>query len=569
MTQRSLRRLVALALGVGFVSCAGATPTELVLVVDTDAAPSVIDTFDIVVRGPSGAERDVTVTYDGAPRTLGLTAATEVLGPVEIEITGSSSAAPTALPAVRIVHTRFLQGMSRLLHVRLSAECLGRTCATGETCDSVGACVSLDVDPTTLPLFEGKVSVPELCNGVDDDGDGRADEDFDLHTNPHHCGACNDACVPGGLCVDSVCEDSAVVQLAAGSAHTCALRASGGVACWGDNVYGELGDGTTAMRTRPVSVLGITDAVSISAAYGFTCAVRRDASVACWGSASCGELGRVGNDTSVPTLVPGVNGAVEVSGGNCHNCARLSSGSVFCWGQNTYGQIGNGVMLADPPALPTLVMDLANAASVHVGYDHSCALRADGSVSCWGNNTTRQLGDGSEISRAVPTRVIGLPDLTDATMHATAIAAGADFSCILTSSGARCWGANGSTQIGLAVGSTWDGFVPTVVAGTAGATALAIGARGCFGCVLGAMGVVSCWGCNAEGQLANGSTTPSPTAAPIAGVPGAASIAVGATHACALTGSGDVWCWGGNVSGQLGTGSGLPNAPPAQVVDLL
>jgi hypothetical protein len=549
-------------------ACAGDNPTELVLVVDTDSAASVIDTLSIVVRGPSGAERDVTVTYDGAPRTLGLTAATDVLGPVEITVSGSSSTAPAGLPAVRLVRTRFIKGVSRMLHIRVSADCLGRTCATGETCDSVGACVAPDVDANALPAYDGKVSVPELCNGADDDGDGRADEDFNLATNPHHCGACNHPCVPGGLCVDSICEDSPIVQLTAGAYHTCALRESGGVACWGDNQYGELGDGTHANRSRPVSVPGISDAISLSAGYGFTCAVRRDASVACWGSNSCGEQGRVGEGTSVPTQVPGVNGAVEVSGGNCHNCARLSSGSVYCWGEDTYGQIGNGVMYGDPPALPTLVMDMANATSVRVGFDHSCALRTNGSVSCWGNNTTRQLGDGTEISRAVPTSVIGLPDLTDATMRGVAIGAGVDFSCVLTSSGARCWGANGSAQLGLAATTSWDGLAPTVVAGTAGATMLSIGSRGCFGCVLGAGGVVSCWGCNAEGQLANASTTPTPTAAPISGVPAASALAVGGTHACVLAADGTVWCWGGNASGQLGIGSGLPSSPPAQVTDL-
>jgi len=569
-TAPTLSRTLAMVLcGALLGSCGGETASEIVLVVDTDIAPTVIDTFTIVVRGPSAAMQNVTVPYGGAPRTLGLVAETEVLGPVEISITGSASGTPTGTTITRVVETRFEKGVSRVLHVRLSVDCLGITCTAGQTCSTDGLCVSADVDPADLPAYLGTVSVSELCNGVDDDADGRADEDFNLSTSPLHCGACNVRCSPGVLCVDSACADSEIVQISTGSTHSCALRSGGGVACWGSNGFGELGDGTSTMRTRPVSVSGISDAIYVSAGFGFTCAIRQDQSVMCWGSNSCGELGLPAStsQTGVPTLVPGVSGAVEIRGGNCHNCARLSSGSVYCWGRNANGQIGNGVMMPGAE-LPVRVMNLANAASVNVGFNHSCALRSTGAVSCWGDNASRQLGDGSETARAVPTSVIGLADLTDATMRATALAGGLDFTCILTGSGARCWGANGSGQLGLALGTMWDGMVPTVVPGTSGATGLAIGAPSCFGCVLGAGGVVSCWGCNGDGQLANSSTMASATAAPAMGLPPAAAIALGETHACALTPGGAVWCWGGNGSGQLGIGSGLPTSPPAQVAGL-
>ena len=324
------------------------------------------------------------------------------------------------------------------------------------------------------------------------------------------------------------------------------------------------------MRTRPVTVRNLTDAVSIGAGYGFTCAVKRDQTMVCWGSNTCGESGRtLLENSSLPLPVPGVIGAIEVAGGNCHNCARVSSGSIYCWGENTYGQIGNATVLASPPTRPTLVMDIANATSVRVGSDHSCAVRMDGSVNCWGNNTSRQLGDGSETARSVPTRVIGLADLTDSTMRSMAVAAGVDFSCVLTSSGARCWGANGSGQIGLATGAVWDGMAPTLVPGTAGSSAISIGALGCFGCVLGAGGVTSCWGCNGESQLADGSTMARGMAMPAMGAPSAAAITVGQTHVCVLTSGGEVWCWGGNASGQLGVGSSLPTfSTPTQLSDL-
>jgi len=569
-TARALSLTLAMLLcGALLGSCGGETPSEIVLVVDTDTAPTAIDTITIVVSGPSADEQDVTVPYGGAPRTLGLVAATDVLGPVEITITGSASGIPTGPTVTRVVQTRFEKGVSRVLHVRLSVDCLGITCTAGQTCSTDGLCAAADVDPADLPAYLGTVSVPELCNGVDDDADGRADEDFNLSTSALHCGACNVRCAPGVLCVDSACDDGEVVQISAGSTHTCALRQGGGVACWGSNSFGELGDGTTTRRPRPVSVNGITDAVHISGGFGFTCAVRRDQSVVCWGSNGCGELGLPTTTTGsvVPLTVPGVDGAVELHGGNCHNCARLSSGSVYCWGQNTAGQIGNGVVMPGEE-LPVLVMNVANAAGITVGFDHSCALRTTGAVSCWGDNASRQLGDGTETNQAIPTPVIGLPDLTDATMRTTALAAGLDFSCVVTSSGARCWGGNGSGQLGLTLGMMWDRLVPTIVPGTSGATGIAIGAKSCFGCVLGAGGVASCWGCNGNGQLANSLTTASATAAPAMGLPPAVALTLGESHACALTASGEVWCWGGNGVGQLGIGSGLPSSPPAQVTNL-
>lgn len=563
-------RLLTLAMIVGLSACGGELPTEIVLVVDTDSAPSVMDTFQIVVSGPSGLMNDVTVPYDGTPRTIGLVAGTEALGPIDITVNGSSSSDTTGRVATRYVLTRFERNVSRVLHIRLSAECLRVTCTAPQSCGPYGGCIAADVDPTTLPAYVGTVSVPELCNGVDDDADGLADEDFNLGTDSRHCGACNSACTPGALCLGSACQNSPVTQITSGSTHSCILREGGGVACWGSNLYGEIGDGTFTTRSTPVSVLGLSDAIAIGAGFGFTCAVKRDQTMVCWGSNTLGESGRADlTSSSVPLPVPGVIGAVEMSGGDAHSCVRVSTGSVYCWGTNTTGQIGAGALVSDPPPRATLVMNLANAASVRTGYEHTCALRTDGSVSCWGENTARQLGDGTETPRAVPTRVIGLADLTDATMRATAVTGGKDFSCILTSSGARCWGANGSGQIGQAVGTTWDGVMPTVVAGTAGATSISSAGAGCFACVLGAMGVVSCWGCNDSSQLADGMTTPSEIAKIVGPpLPPAAAISAGAAHACALTATQEVWCWGSNTSGQLGIGSGLPSSGPVEVSSL-
>jgi hypothetical protein len=565
---RALTLLVALC-AAWTSGCEGEAFTEIVLVVDTNGPTTAIDTLEVVVRGPSGEERRATVPYEGSPRSIGLVPGTDVLGPVDLVVIGSLSAEPDVPLVTRTVSTRFERGVRRVLHLRLAIECIGVICADVEqTCGPDGACIATEVDPTRLPSFDGAVSVPEQCNGVDDDADGRADEDFDLDRDPRHCGACNAACAGGLRCLEGACEESPLVQVAAGATHTCARRESGGVACWGSNLYGELGDGTRATRYAPVTVLGLEDAVSLSAGFGFTCAVRRDRTVVCWGSNACGELGRSGTDSGRPVAVPGVTDALEVSGGNCHNCARRTTGDVVCWGTNDQGQLGSGTLSGTTPLRATPVVELASAVAVRAGAGHTCALRDNGAVNCWGANDAQQVGDGTTTARPSPTAIVNLDDLTDPRVRGLAVAAGADFSCALTALGVRCWGASESGRIGLPEGEVWGGVAPTTVAGTAGATSVSIGALGCFGCALGAGGVVSCWGCNASQQIAGLGEAASPSARRIDALPPATAVSVGSEHACALGADGAVRCWGANESGQLGLGSDIPTAPPAQVVGL-
>lgn len=561
---------VFVALGVTWLAgCEGDALTEIVLVVDTNGPTAAIDTLELVVRGPSGDEKRATVPYEGAPRSIGLVPATDVLGPLDLSVTGSQSAEPDVPLVTRTVSTRFERGVRRVLHVRLAVECIGVTCIDEtQTCGPDGACIATEVDPTRLPAYDGAVSVPEQCNGVDDDADGRADEDFDLDRDPRHCGACNAACAGGLRCLAGACEESPIVQVAAGATHTCARREAGGVACWGSNLYGELGDGTRATRPAPITVLGLEDAISVSAGFGFTCAVRRDRSVVCWGSNVCGELGRSGSDSRRPVAVPGVTDAVEVSGGNCHNCARRTTGDVVCWGSNAEGQLGSGTISGTTPLRATPVVELTGTVAVRAGSSHTCALRDDGAVRCWGANDARQVGDGTTTATATPTGIVNLDDLTDPQDRGLAIAAGEDFSCALTALGVRCWGASDEGRIGLPDGEAWSGVAPTTVAGTAGATSVSIGALGCFGCALGAGGVVSCWGCNGAQQIAGSGELSNPGARRIDALPPSTSVSVGSAHACALGADGAVRCWGANESGQLGLGSDVPMAPPSQVVGL-
>ncbi len=204
------------------------------------------------------------------------------------------------------------------------------------------------------------------------------------------------------------------VQIAAGRFVTCARRAAGTVVCWGFNGNSQIGDGTTTDRPTPVAVLGLTDAVDVRTAPGWTfdgvytvCARRASGAAVCWGDNFYGQLGD-GTTTasSTPVTVADLTNAVEVVPG-LHTCARQASGAVLCWGRNDTGEIGDGT--TTPRLAPVSVSGLTDAVEISAGQYHTCARRASGTIVCWGNNDYGQLGDGSMTQRLTPTAVTGLP----------------------------------------------------------------------------------------------------------------------------------------------------------------
>ena len=138
------------------------------------------------------------------------------------------------------------------------------------------------------------------------------------------------------------------VAVVAGVAHSCALERSGSVLCWGDAEAGALGDApppeaTLAPATGPVRATGISDAIAIAAGGYETCALRATGTVACWGRNDSGQLGDGTTiDSATPVCVAGLTGAVEVAVGDGHACVRLEGGKLACWGSNAFGQLGDG-----------------------------------------------------------------------------------------------------------------------------------------------------------------------------------------------------------------------------------
>jgi len=193
-----------------------------------------------------------------------------------------------------------------------------------------------------------------------------------------------------------------VADFAAGGYHACGLMGDGTAKCWGRNVRGQVGDGTTnSPITQPHAVSGLTTAASLILGGYHSCALLRDATVQCWGTNDYGQIGAPGLAfSSTPVTVNGITGALSVTGGFIHTCAALSDGTVRCWGQNNFGQLGNGT--TTDSASPVQVQGIVNPRAISAGWGHTCALMQDASVKCWGENDYGELGDGTGVNSLAP-----------------------------------------------------------------------------------------------------------------------------------------------------------------------
>ena len=402
-------------------------------------------------------------------------------------------------------------------------------------------------------------------------------------------------------------ESDKAMALSAGNEHACVILQGGAVKCWGSNTYGQLGLGDTDHRGDQNSEMGDAlpavdlgtgrTAIAISAGRYHTCAILDNASLKCWGNNTYGQLGQGDNDNrgdnademgdDLASLNFGTRTVVGVSAGGSHTCAALSDDSILCWGRGTNGQLlqENNDEISSVESLKAA--DTGDTGSVirdaSMGTKHACAIFSHGRVKCWGDNQYGQLGQGNINPVGASTNgskdevwEIAPVDLGRG-RTATKIAVGRHHSCALVrdgrgdEEGVVCWGKNDVGQLGRGEKGQNRGDQSSEMGDALrvirwdGKKVLEMGAGEDFTCVLLDSNEIRCWGQNDQGQLGAGNTTVigddetvSLNTTTAVGFPGStdpAALRVGRWHACAILDDARLICWGDNGSGQLGQAS--------------
>jgi alpha-tubulin suppressor-like RCC1 family protein len=327
-----------------------------------------------------------------------------------------------------------------------------------------------------------------------------------------------------------------VTAVASGGRHDLALLSNGTVLAWGDDTYGQLGNGRASSNDdaeTPTLVGHISGAVAVAAGGEQSLALLSDGTVEAWGDNNDGQLGDgTRRDSAIPVPVTGLTGVSAISAGDLFSMALLSNGTVETWGDNSHGELGDGSLKNSD--VPVAVPGLSRVSAVSAGGQHALVLLEDGTAMSWGDNETDELGDGQDVSTqslsTVPVAVSGLTG-------AVAVAAGYQHSLALLSNGTvMAWGDNGFYQLAQPQGfpgGLADSDVPLAVAGVSTATAIAAG--GLFSLALESNGKVAGWGDDAFGQLGNSSIDTQQDVVAVKDLTGVSAIAAGGAASLALT----------------------------------
>jgi alpha-tubulin suppressor-like RCC1 family protein len=317
---------------------------------------------------------------------------------------------------------------------------------------------------------------------------------------------------------------TSVTQVAAGGLHSLALRSDGTVWAWGNNFYGQLGDGTYTASSTPVQVPGLTGVIQVSANALHSLALRSDGTVWQWGSDGI-------TDQPAPVEVPGLTGVTKISAGGQFSLALRSDGTVWAWGRNQLGQLGDGT--TTDSETPVQVKGLSQVTRIAAGFDASLATRTRGitaitSVWAWGGNSSGQLGDGTLTSHLTPEQVTGI-----GTTFIASISAGYQFAVVLGTDGSVWgWGADGSGQLGNAPASNPVTRPLELTGQNSGITQVSAGYDHVL--ALESNGAVLAWGDNSQGELGDGSTASAAGAVQVTGMTSASQVSAGGRFSLAI-----------------------------------
>ena len=340
---------------------------------------------------------------------------------------------------------------------------------------------------------------------------------------------------------------------------TCAIQTNGALWCWGNNVYGQLGQNDLTQRLVPVPVGADTNWANLGQGSNPSqvCATRTDGTAWCQG------------DPGVVRFTPQVVGSAtnwrSVAVGDNFTCGVQTGDSLWCRGLNTYGRLGTG------DANPRFQMTQITSPSVSwkqvsAGTNHACAVGTDTTLYCWGRNNVGQIGAGTATTQYLTPNPVLLGGVATGW---TSVTAGSAFTCATrTDATVYCWGDNASGQLGQGItgGTATAPAAASAVTAVGGWATLQAGASQI--CGLRTDRTLYCWGLNSSGQLGNNSTTSTGTPVQVVAADGVPwrTFGAGASHVCAVKVNGTLWCWGAGSNAQLG-GPGVVSSQrlPAQV----
>ncbi|OQB17944.1 MAG: Regulator of chromosome condensation (RCC1) repeat protein [Parcubacteria group bacterium ADurb.Bin192] len=486
---------------------------------------------------------------------------------------------------------RIWQEVETCPYVCLNGECVGE-CQTGDKrCDGLTPQLCSqqnEWEDQTVCEFQ---CLNGECVGECQPGDKRCDNNIAQTCGTNHTWQ-DDVCSSATcLCCDGNFVAGAKM-ISAGRFHTCGLSQDGKLYCWGANHAGQIlpsGYYNSYETPLPISFLG-EGIRYVSTGYRNSCAIKQDQTVWCWGKPdrSIFQLNTLGTNVS------------EISMGPEHACALKSDGTVWCWGNNEYGQVAGNGTFGGVDLPPTQVTTLgSNVSQVTVGAFHSCALKSDGTVWCWGHNYFGEVGDstlneqgesclyGYKICRLTPVQIASLSG------QVLQIAGGTYNTCALKSNGTVwCWGINDQGQLGDGTNTGQAcGYNKThvckpspvqvnltdqaiFVANSPSSTASGTGwSELGHACAIKQDGTLWCWGANYYGQLGDGTTTVRSTPVPVTTLGnqvaslslGGGNDTYGGGHSCAIKLDGSLWCWGSNFYGMLGDGTEFSQSIPIPV----
>ena len=271
----------------------------------------------------------------------------------------------------------------------------------------------------------------------------------------------------------------------------CGISKDKQVYCWGDDTYGQIGNGLKGGGAQPnLATVAQVQFDSITVGGMHACALSTTRQAYCWGRDSSGQLGdnRIVNSTT-PIPVSGNLTFSSITAGRNHTCG-IASGKVYCWGDNSMGQLGTGTV-GSYKDVPVAIASSASFATISAGAYHTCGLTTGGNAVCWGSDSTGQAGPGAVASNQLTPAAVGGGSTF------TKISAGAKHTCAITAAGAAyCWGSDDADQTG-GVGSA----SPAAVPGGIVFKSIAAGQR--HSCGLATDGEAYCWGSNIFGALGN------------------------------------------------------------------